>query len=409
MENNIKEIQFDPFTLNIDIARNQEMTTIEIMNILLQTDCKIHIINYSSFNIEDYISSKVKVDGNDFSKSKYRNIIFVNETKVSRTWLDDYTKKCGNNDFIFINDVQRLIGQPKNKENFLTTTIGSQITTVHFESEENWEEFVCFLDSYYKKYQEKVYGIISVIYSDINGYKSITEHLENVDNMSIISTGYDTDNRDVFNLDEIKSAIITLPLHEVLKKIEQMKEKISDESYRHLISIAYFYGGDISTAIKELEMIEKKLSDQNLVLLADMLLRRGTSTDIDKSESLLLKVYKNNKTVKNLFPTFFRLYRNNKLKLNELVLEALKYDPDDLTVIEMNGSILSSIGKNLEAAKEFRRLANYQNFPYYELVARINEIIAEDKLLDKNKVMYIEEHIQQYPGLKNEAMLRLGY
>ena len=92
MENNIKEIQFDPFTLNIDIARNQEMTTIEIMNILLQTDCKIHIINYSSFNIEDYISSKVKVDGNDFSKSKYRNIIFVNETKVSRTWLDDYTK-----------------------------------------------------------------------------------------------------------------------------------------------------------------------------------------------------------------------------------------------------------------------------------------------------------------------------
>ena len=44
-----------------------------------------------------------------------------------------------------------------------------------------------------------------------------------------------------------------------------MKEKISDESYKHMISIAYFYGGDISNASKELEMIEKKLSDQNLV------------------------------------------------------------------------------------------------------------------------------------------------
>lgn len=61
MENNIKKIKLDPFTLNIDIAGNQEMTTIKIMNILLQTDCKIHIINYSSFNIEDYISSKLKL------------------------------------------------------------------------------------------------------------------------------------------------------------------------------------------------------------------------------------------------------------------------------------------------------------------------------------------------------------
>lgn len=408
MENNIKKIKLDPFTLNIDIAGNQEMTTIKIMNILLQTDCKIHIINYSSFNIEDYISSKIKVDGNDFLKSKYRNIIFVNETKVSRTWLDNYTKKCGNNDFIFINDIRRLIRQPKNKENFLTTTIGSQITTVHFESEENWEELVCFLDLYYKTYQEKVYGIFSVIYTDINGYNCIKEHLENVDSMSIISTSYNTDNSDVFNLDEIKSAIITLPLNEALKKIEQMKEKISDESYKHLISIAYFYGGDISNASKELEMIEKKLSDQNLVSLSDMLLRRGTSEDIAKAESLLLKVYKNNKTVKNLFPTFFRLYRNNKSKLHEFVLEALKYDPDDLAVIEMNGSRLASIGQHLEAAKEFRRLANYENFPYYELVARINEIIADNKLEDKNKVSHIEEHIKQYPHLRNEAMLRLA-
>ena len=186
MKNNIKKIQFDPFTLNIDIAGNQEMTTIEIMNILLQTDCKIHIINYSSFNIENYISSKIKVDGNDFLKSKYRNIIFVNETKVSRTWLDDYTKKCGNNDFIFINDVRRLIRAPKNKGDFLTTTIGHQRTTVHFESEENWEELICFLDSYYKNYQEKLYGIFTVVYTDLSGYKSIIKNLENVDSMSII-------------------------------------------------------------------------------------------------------------------------------------------------------------------------------------------------------------------------------
>lgn len=408
MKNNIKKIQFDPFTLNIDIAGNQEMTTIEIMNILLQTDCKIHIINYSSFNIENYISSKIKVDGNDFLKSKYRNIIFVNETKVSRTWLDDYTKKCGNNDFIFINDVRRLIRAPKNKGDFLTTTIGHQRTTVHFESEENWEELICFLDSYYKNYQEKLYGIFTVVYTDLSGYKSIIKNLENVDSMSIISTSYDTDNSDVFSLDEIKSDIITLPLNEVLKKIEQMKEKISDESYRLLISIAYFYGGDINNAIKELEMIEKKLSDQNLVSLADMLLKRGTSADIAKAERLLLKVYKNNKTAKNLFPTFFRLYEKNKLKLHELVLEALKYDPDDLAVIEMNGIRLASIGQHLEAAKEFRRLANYENFPYYELEARINEIIADNKLKDENKVMYIEDHVKIYPHLKNEAMLRLA-
>ena len=408
MEENLIMNIMDPFTINIDVSRDMKTTTLTTIMTLKETDYKIHYINFSEFSLTAE-AEKFEWLRNEIGSK----IHIVNDVSLCKEWLYAYANKLGKNDLIFINGMDRLLLLvPNYHQKTLVTNIGERDIGSHIESEENWKQLDEFVDAYYNYFQEKIGGIYSVIYTDMLGGKAILELLMHSDNFSILSSESELN---IDKLDEVSevfshiySSIPNMLLKQSLQTIEDAETLLGEDNAKVLRVATYSYAGNLDEAINISTTLSEDSDQRSKIQLADLLILRGHSTDEQQAEEILESIYEKNKFARGIFSSFFRLYKNDKDKLYKYIIEALKYDPDNLATIEMNGTMLASLGKNTEAAIEFRRLGSFVDYSYYELVARMNEIIADEKLSDKNIVSYIDEHIEIYPNIKNGAMLRLA-
>ena len=276
------------------------------------------------------------------------------------------------------------------------------------EKQRDWKQLTDFIDNIYFDFQKKLAGIFSIIYTDKGGSEVICKLLETSNNLSITVTGYDCENKIYNEFDYILSKMNSTPLSDILADIKSKASIFGEKNTRYLTAIAYNNAGDIDKAIEILDFITEDDEEALQICFSDLLIIRGNKNDLKRAEKLLLSLYSKSKLTEGLFPALFRLYQNDKINLNKYIMEALKYDPDNLATIEMYGTMLSYSGKNIEAAKEFRKLESFFNNGLYELIARINEIIAWSISSNKDIEKYIYEHINKYPSIKNEALLRLS-
>ena len=401
------QYEIDKFTINIDLSDDMLMSSIfyitKISPVVLG---KIHVIDYTGDIIKEYF--KIDSDKNhqfiENTKEIIPKLIFVDEPIKDIKWVRNYISRVNSDDLIFLNGAEKLIENNKVKAAFQNEFFGT-INSIHFQEDENWIGFLNELDLIYGLFQNKIFGIITNIFTDIICKQIISKQLEESENMSIVISGTPSQNYDNQILQhKLIEQIARLNLKEALIEIQKMRNELGENRYIFFTAIAHYKNGNIVDATTILQEYYNELFETDKLLLADMYINMK---DKAKAEQILQELYSKNKYINNLFVSFLRLYDKNTEEYEYYLLEAIKYDPNNWAIIETYATYLSSQRKYKDAAKEFRRLGSYTNTEYYELVARMNDILDGQISSDRIK-KYIYEHIEQNSSLKNEGIYRLA-
>jgi len=403
-------IQFDKFLINIDTSNDVKYSTIMLINVASTVAGKIHIINYTNFNIRKYYSI-------DDTKEKefIENVTpiipkleFVEEPIKSFTWIQNYIDKLSKNDFIVITGAEKLLRY--NKQSCSSDNkIGNMTLSIHTMEQEDWGDFSSNLDNIFQKYQDVVCGIFVNINTDNRCSALLNDLLKESENMSISGTcdikqdiGYESLQRDLIK------RIKTLKLEDSLKEIDNIKTQVDETTYRYLLFLANYFAGDLIAATKILETDYQHLQNETKLILADIYISSGSDSLKERAAEILSDIYRNDKYLKGIYDSYLRLYSDDEDRQKYWLNIALKYDPESLSVIEANASFLSRNKEYGKAAIEFRKISKNTMYEYYELLARINEIL--DNKFDNNQdiINYIEEHCLSYPNITNEAAIRLA-
>ncbi|MBE5990762.1 MAG: CHAT domain-containing protein [Paenibacillaceae bacterium] len=400
--------QIDNFTLNIDLSKEQLYSPLFYLSkIAPQIKGKLYVIDYSAANLKDYfiIDESKNQEFIENTKIIIGKAIFVDDAVKSIKWLKKFLKGLDKNDFILLNGAERLLTYGKESPIFENKFLDST-NSIHFLENENWGSFLDDIDSIYGENQSKISGIITNVYADAVSRNIILKNLEQTNNMSIVSSG-DPNQDDEFELlqKELLNKVCQLPLGEAIKELERVKNKIGNKIFYYFSAIAYYKSGDIGKSIEILESQYDSLLNEEKLMLANMYI---TISYLSRAQEILNELYSKDKYLKNLFPAFLRLYDSDIPQFEEWLKIGMTYDPDNPAVIEMNATKLSNNGDFISAAQEFRRLGLIQNPEFYELVARINDILGQ-KIEGNQKIIdYIFEYIALFPQLKNEGVIRLS-
>jgi len=402
------DYQLDNFTLNIDLSKQYLYSPLYYLTkIAPKVKGKIYVIDYSVAGLKDYFTINESKNQEFIENTKLiiERAIFVDDVVKSIKWLKLFLKGLDINDFILLNGAERLLtygkGSPIFENKFFDST-----NSIHFLENENWEDFLEDIDSIYGENQTKLAGIITNIYADSVIRDIILKKLEQTKNMSIVSTG-DPNHDDEFELfqKELLNKVCKLPLGEAVKELERVKSKIGNKTFNYFKAITYYKSGDIGKSIEILESQYDSLLNEEKLILANMYI---TISYLSKAQKILNELYGKDKYLKNLLPAFLRLYDSDTPQFEEWLKIGMTYDPDNPAVIEINATNLSNNGEFIHAAQEFRRLGLMQNPEYYELVARMNDILGQKVKGNQNIIDYIFEHVALFPQLKNEGVIRLS-
>ena len=137
---------------------------------------------------------------------------------------------------------------------------------------------------------------------------------------------------------------------------------------------------------KATEMLKSKytsLSNEMKIFLANLYVLQDLK---EEARKIFEEVYRDDKWENGLFELGIKAYENNekyKKRYGEILEECISYQPENIFFIENYASFLVDQEKYKEAAAWFRKI----NKPYYELIARVNDLLGEkqtDIKIDKS-------------------------
>lgn len=402
------DFQIDKFTINIDLSNGMITSAVLIISkIATQIDGNIHVIDYVGDSIHKYftISNDSKPEFIENTKEIIPKLIFVDDAIMDIEWIKEYVNRMDSMDLVFINGAEKLLRYSEIQPLFMNSFRG-KTNTIHFSEQENWKELLSELDAIYGDYQNSVAGIVTNIFTDTICRKIIVKELENSENMSIMSMADPRMNYDnVLIQHEILENISKEPLDKAMSIIENRRNKLGDRSYYFYMAIANYKNGNLSEAINLMDEQYENLLKQDKLILANLYIEVN---DKDNAERILMELVEEDRYLHDLIPSFLRLYEENTEKYLYWLEQGMKYTPNCPAIIELNATFLSQNEKYEDAANEFRRLGTYINRDYYELVARMNEILAGKIVGDQNIKKYVYECFNDNPDLKNEGIYRLA-
>ncbi|MFA9464397.1 MAG: CHAT domain-containing protein [Velocimicrobium sp.] len=400
--------QIDNFTLNIDLSREQLYSPVYYLTkVAPQVKGNIYVIDYSAANLKKYFTIDESKNQEFIENTKVikDKTIFIDDAVKSIEWLKEFLRSLDINDFVLINGADKLLTYEKESHLF-ENRFFDLTNSIHLLEDENWVKFSRDIDSIYRENQTNLVGIIVNVYADIVSRNIIIKNLEQTQNMSIVSSEDPNQDED-FELfqKELLNKICELPLGEAIKELEKEKKKIGNKIFYYFSAIVYYKCGDLGKSIEILETQYDTLLNEEKLMLANMYI---TISNPIKSHEILNELYGTDKYLKNLIPAFLRLYETDSTRFEEWLKVGMTYDPNNSSIIELNATNLSKNGDFILAAQEFRRLGAIQNTEYYELVARMNDILGQ-KIEGNQKIIdYIFDFIELYPQLKNEGVIRLS-
>lgn len=406
----MEKISFDNFTINIDISGNLEFSTKFLFQVLFSNVVsKLHIINYTPLDIEKIISKckeEVKSDSQISEMDFQDKIKIVKNISKNIPSIEEYAKSLTKNEYLLIIGGERLLNYSKTKPIFKMKYFDLK-TQLHFMEEENWVNFAEEVDGLFARKQDKLQGIVINISADSSSRKVILEALKDSNNMSITCVELLKQNEEYEKLQkDIFSKFENTSLKEILRVIENQKTRLDSITYNYMVAMAYLHHGDVSATINILETNFASLRNEEKIILSDLLIVTGQK---ERSKEILKELFQTDKYQKGLIEAILRLHEKSDVSEQKKWIDiALEIDSLNPNTLEFYGNWLSHNKKYIEAAKVFRQLRDTTKSPYYELVARMNDLLNSPSTKARDAAGYIYNVIVENPELKNEAKFRLA-
>lgn len=197
------------------------------------------------------------------------------------------------------------------------------------------------------------------------------------------------DSKSTENAEKVLREIKGKSLQESLKIIEQNAVRMDSEHNIMCKAIAYHGNGDITKTIELLNSIYGTLSNEQKLFLAEMYVLQDLK---DEAKKIFEEVYSEDRWEKGLFELGLNIYKKSEERYHDILIEGLRYQPENAFLIEKYANYLVDQGNHKEAASWFRKIDK----PYFELIARINDLLAEqqtDIKIVTSVVKYISDRI----------------
>lgn len=396
----------DFFLINITISNDRLATAaLLISEYSKRIKGSIHIIDYYNVIHRYYTINDEKCD--EFIQNSKDIIPKLKYPRINKDMqlIIDYLANLDSEDIILINGADRLISYEDARQIY-KTSYGETKCSMYLQSDLNWEYLTTKLDDIYSQYQTKVKGIVTIIFSDSISKEMILNYLRDSDNMSIISTSDPhIDYRNDYLHKEIMDFIASSSLQESISKIQENRESLGEINSDLMLANAYYKNGNLHKAVALLEKNINNLNNNHKLHLANMYRLIGV---VSKSEELLIQLEMDDCYLNNLYEAILDLYETTNPKYTYWIKRAIEINPNSIEICEKYAQYLTSNDKYLEAATEYRKLETITNTGYYEVLARVNEVI---ELKCKN-IREMQEYVLAVPSIdnstKNKAILMLA-
>lgn len=336
-------------------------------------------------------------------RKKYFDNKFIWTTEIVKSYeaIGKYIEKQNKDDAIVIVGGERLASCCSEKA-ISSLNFEEKYSNLHLQEDEDWVEFSKSIDKLYEKYQSNISGLVFICNVNNAIADRINRELELSNNMSICRTEILGDNSESSNnaakvLKEIKNK----SLRQALGVIEKNVDVMDPEHVIMCQAIAHHSNGDITKTIELLNSIYQTLTNEQKLFLAEMYILQGSKKDAKK---IFEEVYGSDKLVRGLYELGLEAYTKDEQRYVDILKEGIIYQPENTFLIERYANSLVDQGKHKEAARWFRKL----NKPYFELIARINDLLAEEQTNVKIVKEYLFEIVEKNPNLKNIALLKVA-
>ena len=385
------KIELDPYSICLEVTDYSPNA-----NVRFWLDClakhiqgKIHIVAYRTIKQEiqkTYVGEK-----------------FVWEFELAKTYdeIDKYIGLQGKNDAIIIVGAERLT-KLSSKKHISALTYDNKDSNLHFQEDEDWAEFAKQVDCLYEKHLLGISGLVFICNVNDTIADAINGELENSKNMSIYRTeieGYDCSSSD--NATRVIKEIENTSLQEALDIINANVNTMSSEHMIMCQAIAYHSNGNITKAIDLLDSIYDTLTNEQKLFLAEMYILQERTED---AKEIFEDVYASDKWQRGLYELGLDAYDKHEQRYVDILTEGIRYQPDNEFLIERYANLLVNQGNHREAAVWFRKIKN----PYFELIARVNDLLAENQLDAVIIRQYLFEIVENNPELKNIALYKIA-
>lgn len=350
---------------------------------------KVHILSYRAIKKE--IQKK-------YTRNKF---VWVIGMIGSYEAIGKYIEKQNKEDAIVVVGGERLADYCV--ENAISALkIEDKYSNLHLQEDEDWTGFSKNIDKLYGSYQSYISGLVLICNVNNIIADRINKELASSNNMSISRTnivGFDSKSTE--NAEKVLREIKGKSLQESLKIIEQNAVRMDSEHNIMCKAIAYHGNGDITKTIELLNSIYGTLSNEQKLFLAEMYVLQDLK---DEAKKIFEEVYSEDRWEKGLFELGLNIYKKSEERYHDILIEGLRYQPENAFLIEKYANYLVDQGNHKEAASWFRKIDK----PYFELIARINDLLAEQQTDIKIVKSYIFEIVENNPDLKNIALLKVA-
>ena len=381
----------DPFTINVNTTDYEPYYSLTLwLNIFLKISSdKIYIILYRNVPVK----MKQSFDG--------EIVIWVDSIPKSKEAIIDFIGTLSKQDRVIIVGGERLVPYT-NCQSVVRQNVGKKELNIHLQEDQDWIGFSKIIDEVFFRIQSSISGMILICNANEKILKLITQVLESSNNMSIISLGNTAvDPNNQVELASILNTFNSLSVNEAEKLIEEKKDIIGKENIAIYKGLAYFCNGDLCNTKKILYDNYDALTDEIRCFLANLY---NVTQEKEEAKKIINEIYSRDKMHRGIYELALRTYDPADYEYQKFLCEGIKYDPTNPAIIETYANWLSNEGDYLGAALFFRRIPG----DYFELVARINELLADNishfSIAEKRFTPIIEEN----PSLFNEVVLRLG-
>ncbi|VDN47316.1 conserved protein of unknown function [Petrocella atlantisensis] len=394
----------DKFLLNIDVTGEKLRSTVFVINHAIRDiKGKLYLINYSNLDIEGYFDIKEKSKEFVENTKKIReHMCYVIDPVKSFNWIKSQIQAYTSTDTVMIIGVESLMPY-KDTKAAIEANYFELNSKIHFLEEENWSVLSHELDTIFYIFQETVNGIYVNLFANELSRDKVIEYLEDSNNMSIISCESPSKNvkYEILQRETIEK-LSTLSLKDSIELLNNSEEELGKTTYNYLSAISYYRHGEITKSILLLEEVYNELLNEGKVILIDLY---TIVEKKDRAKKIIDELYHTDKYLKGLYPAILRCYPKAEKEHDYWLDIAIKYDPENLTVKELLANRYVKAERYLDAAAIFREMSNDMNSTYYELVARMNEVL-DGKY--KKPDDYIFDLVKEFPVLRNEAVYRLA-
>ncbi|MFL0405407.1 hypothetical protein ACH0BP_27635 [Bacillus nitratireducens] len=368
-----QELRFVEGNFNIILSnsiRVEKKSLDYVINEIINEDStnKIQILNYKYKEEELKKLLSIIFNQNKFTQAIIDNIsIYVPESKDVYKALIGNTHFCNN--YLIILGTERLCNFINEKPLVEKLTDVANIKLFTPEqlniSEKIYELKNIFDDenSYYKR------NIVLFETSFKKAGKIINEFIDN-EQISITSL---MDQSSEVNSDDMLKFIVSKELNESLRYIEaDTSLSVTNKSLMKIIS--YLHNGYFEEALKELFEVFDDLNDEQIIFCANMLISKQRYSE---AYSILIDIYSRDKWVPGLLEALVRSSFNLEFLDRRKLLEGfLEIDGDNLFILQELSDLLHINEYYLESGGIYRRIFNISHDRYFDMLARISEILA---------------------------------